>query len=97
MVFVGLMILIAGIFTFPLPLPVGLPLIIIALIILLRNSSWARLGYRHLRIRAKNSRFFSNLLTRFDRLVHQQKANLKQRSKVWRKKRQEAKHENQSP
>ena len=56
MIFVGILLLIVGLLTFPLPLPIGLPIFLVGIALLLRYSSDAkrlllRLSKRHPRMR----------------------------------------------
>jgi hypothetical protein len=55
MILVSILLLIAGLLTFPLPFPIGLPLLLIGLVLLLRHSSDAK-------------RFVVKLSRRFPRL-----------------------------
>lgn len=45
----GLLVFFIGLLTFPLPLPLGIPLLLISMVILLRHSSHARLSFRKLK------------------------------------------------
>ena len=52
MIFIGILLLIIGLLTFPLPLPIGLPIFLVGVVLLLRYSSDAkrillRLSKRH--------------------------------------------------
>ena len=52
MIFLGILLLITGLLTFPLPLPIGLPIFLVGIALLLRYSSDAkrlllRLSKRH--------------------------------------------------
>lgn len=78
LVSLGLLIFIVGLITFPLPLPIGLPLLVISSMILLRNSSWARLGFRHLKHWSKTSspQFLYNFLRKLERMVYTHKTNI---------------------
>jgi len=56
MILVGILLLIIGLLTFPLPLPIGLPILLVGIALLLRYSSDAkrfllRLSKRHPRLR----------------------------------------------
>jgi hypothetical protein len=42
MIFVGILLLIIGLFTFPLPLPIGLPIFLVGIALLARYSSDAK-------------------------------------------------------
>ncbi len=78
LVFIGLFILLIGLITFPLPLPLGLPLLIISAIILLRNSSRARLGFRRLKkwvATRPKLQIIHHFLKKIESLVYRQKMN----------------------
>lgn len=84
LILLGLLLFVIGLITFPLPLPIGLPLLVISTVILLRNSSYARLGFRWLKKWAAEHpkpRIIYNFLKKLETIVYKQKINLiKQKS-----------------
>jgi len=79
---IGVLIFIMGLITFLLPLPLGLPLLAISAVILLRHSSWARLGFRHLKKWSKTSapQFLYDFLRKLESMVYTQKAKIIRKS-----------------
>ncbi|WP_353571340.1 hypothetical protein [Candidatus Albibeggiatoa sp. nov. BB20] len=75
----GLLIFLIGLITFPLPLPMGLPLLTVSSIILLRNSSRARLSFRRLKKWAathSKPQVIHGFLKKIEAMVYTQKINL---------------------
>jgi hypothetical protein len=73
-IIIGLIIFIIGLFTAPLPIPLGLPLMVMGGVILLRNSSWAKRGYIRIKQFIKtNLSFLNGFWHRFDHLLRYHK------------------------
>ena len=73
-IIIGLIIFIMGLFTAPLPIPLGLPLMVIGGVILLKNSSWAKRGYIKIKQFIKTDwNFLHGFWHRFDHLLRYRK------------------------
>lgn len=73
-IIIGAIIFIIGVFTAPLPIPLGLPLMVIGGVILLKNSSWAKRGYVKIKqLIKKHLSFLYGFWHRFDQLLRYHK------------------------
>jgi len=73
-IIIGLVIFILGLIAAPLPIPLGLPLMVIGGIILLKNSSWAKRAYIKIKqLIKKHSSFLYTFWHRFDQLLRSHK------------------------
>lgn len=73
-IILGLFIIFIGILAAPLPLPFGLPLIVMGTIVLLKNSLWAKRGYIKIRLHIrKNFKFIAFFWQKVENLIRNEK------------------------
>jgi len=95
--FIGIVIFIMGLLTFPLPIPLGLPLLVVGSVLLLTHSIWAKRAYIRLRQFAqKHAHLLADFLKRFEQLLRQKKHQLQVQLRLRRLKHQAKLRERQT-
>ncbi len=71
---IGWLLIVLGLITLPLPIPLGMPLLVISAVLLLSYSVWVKRRYIHLRRQAhRGGGWMSAFLARFERSLRYKK------------------------
>jgi len=84
---IGWLIFIVGVLTFPLPIPLGLPLLVIGAVIVLKRSIWAKRAYIRFRLYVRRKQpAWKNYFNKFEHIVRRNKQRLMQQRLLRRRK-----------
>lgn len=82
MIFMGILIVCAGVIITPLPIPLGLPLTAVGIVLLLKHSHYAKRLYIKLRVFARDHMHgLSSFLATLEKVWRQRKKRRKERAK----------------